>query len=315
MNKAFVLGAGFGTRLRPLTEVLPKPLIPVANKPLITYAFDLLRDAGVGEFVVNTHHLAKAYNSAFPDLRYGDSPIHLVYEAPEILDTGGGLANAARFFQDDHFVVYNGDILTDLPVQKAIDAHRKSGNLATLILRSGGPNRNAALNPQTGKMVDLRNALNSDSEDLYQFTGIYVVSPDFLGFLKPEPQSVVPAFLSAISDYDRLGGIVIDEGYWWDLGNRDAYAEANFVTLAHDFPSFEMAVPPVRIHENCRINPDSEIDEFSTIGEGCVIGAGVVLRKSILWPGTRVAAGSRLENCIATGVKNPILGSFEREDL
>ncbi|MEM1295932.1 MAG: sugar phosphate nucleotidyltransferase [Verrucomicrobiota bacterium] len=315
MNKAFVLGAGFGTRLRPLTEVLPKPLIPVANKPLITYAFDLLRDAGVREFVVNTHHLAKAYGSAFPRFKYGDLPIHLVHETPEILDTGGGLANAAKFFRHDHFVVYNGDILTDLPVAKAMDAHRKSGNLATLILRSGGPNRNAALDPKTGKMVDLRNALNSDSKDLYQFTGIYIVDPDFLRMLQPVPQSVVPAFLSAIRDHNRLGGIVIDEGYWWDLGNRDAYTEASFVTLAHDFPRFEMMTPPVRIHQDTRINPDSEIDEFTTIGEGCVIGAGVVLKKSILWPGTRVAAGSELENCIATGVKNPILGSYNREDL
>lgn len=315
MKKAFVLGAGFGTRLRPLTEVLPKPLIPVANKPLLTYAFDLLRSAGVEEFVVNTHHLAKAYKTAFPEGRYAESPIHFVHETPEILDTGGGLANAGSHFRDDHFVVYNGDILTDLPIQKAMDAHRESGNLATLILRSGGPNRNAALDPKTGKMVDLRNALNSDSSDLYQFTGIYIVDPEFLGFLQPNPQSVVPAFLTAIRDHNRLGGIVIDEGYWWDLGDREAYVEANFVTLAHDFPSFEMEVPPVRIHKNSRINPDSEIDEFSIVGEGCVIGAGVVLRKSILWPGTRIAAGSRLEHCIATGVKNPVLGSYQREDL
>ncbi len=314
MNKAFVLGAGFGTRLQPLTDRLPKPLVPVANKPLITYAFDLLRSAGVNEFVVNSHHLADAYEVAFPDHRYADSPIQLLREEPVILDTGGGLANAASLLQDEDFWVYNGDILMDLPLELAMEAHRSSGNLATLILRSGGPNRNVAFDPSTGQIKDLRNALNTDSEEVYQFTGVYLVNPRFLTLLKPEPQSVVPAFLQAIQD-EQLGGVVIDEGYWWDLGNREAYMEANFVSVHHDFPAFPTHQVPVRVHPDSRINQSAVIDSHSVVGSGCVVGAGVVLNRSILWPGARIAAGAKLERCVVTGRKNPVLGDHVSEDL
>ncbi len=316
VNKAFVLGAGFGTRLMPLTEVLPKPLVPVANKPLITYAFDLLMAGGVGEFVVNTHHLAGAYQAVFPNAEYAGAPIQFVHEEPEILDTGGGLANAAQFLREGDFIVFNGDILTDLPLQSAIEAHRRGDNLATLILRSGGPNRNAAFDAQTGKMRDLRNALNTDSRDLFQFTGIYLARPEFLDLLEPRPQSVIPAMLEAIRDGARMGGVVIDEGAWWDLGDRAAYLEANFVTLTDaDFPAFPRQVVPERIHPTARVGHSAEIDANSTVGAGCEIGEGAVLRHTIVWPGAQVAAGADLDSCILTGRENPVSGPHEREDL
>ena len=95
VKKAFVLAAGLGTRLRPLTDTLPKPLIPVGLKPLITFAFDhLIADAGVEEFIVNTHHLAGAYAGAFPDGTYRGRPLHFRHE-PVLLETGGGIRNVA----------------------------------------------------------------------------------------------------------------------------------------------------------------------------------------------------------------------------
>src|SRR5260221_425111 len=122
MNKAFVLGAGLGTRLRPLTDQLPKPLIPVFHKPLICYAFDHLLASGVREFIVNTHHLPEKYADAFPDSIYKGTPVTFRHE-PVLLETAGGIANIADLVRDESFLVYNGDILTDLPLAPLINEH------------------------------------------------------------------------------------------------------------------------------------------------------------------------------------------------
>jgi len=178
-KKAFVLGAGLGTRLRPLTDVLPKPLIPVINRPLITWAFDALLQGGAKEFIVNTHHLPEAWPQAFPHANWRGHRITFVHEHPVVLETEGGIANIAPLVRDASFWVFNGDILTDLPLAGAERIHRENHHLATLILRSTGPNPNVTFDPGTGKVRDLRQALGTQPDRLYQFTGIYAIHPDF----------------------------------------------------------------------------------------------------------------------------------------
>src|SRR3954469_20789670 len=109
INKAFVLGAGLGTRLRPLTEEIPKPLIPIFQKPLITFVLDHLIAAGVRSFVINTHHRPEPFRELFRDGSYRGHPVQLVRE-PEILGTGGGMKNAERLLGDELFLSYSGDL-------------------------------------------------------------------------------------------------------------------------------------------------------------------------------------------------------------
>ncbi len=124
ISKAFILGAGLGTRLRPITDHVPKPLIPVRNRPLITYAFDhLIADLGVEEFAINTHHCPDAYRDAFPDHKYRDRPVYFRHE-PVLLDTAGGIDNLRDWLPtEESFIVYNGDLLTDLPIRAALELH------------------------------------------------------------------------------------------------------------------------------------------------------------------------------------------------
>lgn len=288
MRKAFVLGAGLGTRLRPLTDILPKPLIPVLNRPLITHAFDHLLAAGVEEFIVNTHHLHHRFAEFFPDNRHAGAPITFVHESPEVLETGGGIANIAELVRDGDFIVYNGDILTDLPLQQLLESHRASNNLVTLALRSTGAVRNVAWDAATGKIRDLRNALGTGAAELFQFAGIYVVSPEFLPFLRPVKESIVPAWLKLITEHDQLGGVLLDEGHWHDLGDRDSYVEA----------SIELASAG-RIHPGAVVDPAAEIDAVSTVGAGAIVGPGARIRESIVWPGVEIAPGASLHRCVA----------------
>jgi NDP-sugar pyrophosphorylase family protein len=101
VQKAFVLGAGLGERLRPLMAQLPKPLIPVFHRPLITYAFDHLLQVGIKDFVVNTHHIPEAYAQAFPDGSYRGSAISFRNESPVRLETAGGIANVRDLLNED----------------------------------------------------------------------------------------------------------------------------------------------------------------------------------------------------------------------
>lgn len=291
MHQAFVLGAGLGTRLRPLTDQLPKPLIPVFHRPLIEHAFDHLRGIGVREFVVNTHHLPEAYAEAFPEARYAGAPIRFRHESPERLETAGGIANVRDLLGDAPFVVYNGDILTDLPLERLLSAHCAAGNLVTLALRSTGPALHVALDPASGRIVDIHNRLGRGCTDGCLFTGVYVCEPEFHDWLTPgRAESVIPVFLRLIQAGAPLGGVVIDEGRWWDLGSREAYLEAHRQL-------YEGGAGPA-VHPDARIAEGAELRGLNVIGPGAEVAAGAVLEDCLLWPGARVESGARLTGCI-----------------
>jgi mannose-1-phosphate guanylyltransferase/mannose-1-phosphate guanylyltransferase/phosphomannomutase len=301
VKKAFVLGAGLGTRLKSLTEFLPKPLIPVYQRPLISFAFDHLQRAGVEEFVVNTHHRAEAYAKHFPDSNYNGAPITFRHE-PVLLETGGGIDNVADLLAGDTFVVYNGDILTDLPLEVAFAAHRDSGNEVTLVLRSDGPAQHIALNQETGKVIDIRNKLQTGREGEFQFTGIYICEPEFLDRLwHGQKHSVIHIFLELIRDGGRLGGVVVDGGNWWDLGCRETYIEAHLAIAGTDFPIYDKSPTPdwkVALHGTAEISASARINAGSCVGAGAKIGDGAELRGTLVWRGGEVAAGAKLDHCI-----------------
>ena len=292
---AFILGAGLGTRLRPLTDDLPKPLVPVWNRPLIHHAMDhLIADLGVTRFLVNTHHCSDRYGEWFPEGKYRETKVSFRHE-PVLLDTAGGLDNIRDWIPaDQSFAIYNGDILTDLPLEQAWRAHLDSGNLATLILRSSGDELRVGYDAGTGRIVDLRGALRPEWEERYQFTGIYFVSPEFLPFLKVgEIESIVFPLLRAIEAGAAVGGIVVDEGIWSDLGERDSYLDA--------LSSLRSGVRQgggKRIDESARIAPSTEVDEVSSIGAEAVIGADCRLQECVIWPGGVVKDGVHLERVV-----------------
>jgi mannose-1-phosphate guanylyltransferase len=300
---AFILGAGLGTRLRPLTEVRPKPLIPVCNRPLIEYAFDHLLGSdgsdqsdgsnalGIERFVVNTHWLPEVYPRLFPDAVYRGKPIAFRHE-PQILETAGGIKNVEDLLGGEPFIVYNGDILTDLPLAPGLQAHRELGNEVTLVLRSSGGPLQISLGADGGAIVDISGRLGSPAAPRYLFTGVYFVQPEFLRRIPAgEKISVIPIFLQMIREGAKLGGVVIDQGHWWDLGSREQYlaVHQHYATQA---PWIDPAA---------RIAASAVVTGASAIGAGVVVGEGARIHDSLLWPGTKIAAGAELRRCIVTG--------------
>lgn len=289
--QAFVLGAGLGTRLKRLTQALPKPLVPVAGKPLITYAFDHLLDAGVGRIVVNTHHCAEAYGRVFPNDTYRNASLNFRHE-PVLLETGGGIKNVEDLLGGAPFLVYNGDILSTLPLQPAIAHHFAAGNEVTLVLRSHGGPLQVAFDPASARVLDIGHRLGR-APGTHLFTGIYVVSPAFLRRLPREKASVIPAFLEMIEQGAALGAIVIDEGGWWDLGNRESYLEVHRALRAADPAA-------CWVHPSAEIDPTARLTGATCIGAGAKIGPAAHLHDCILWEGTVIAQQSTLTRCIVT---------------
>ena len=290
---AFVLGAGLGTRLRPLTNARPKPLIPVANRPLITHAFDHLIAAGVERFIVNTHWRAERYAEFFPEGKWRDCPVTFIRESPEVLETAGGIWNARAHLGDGPFIVYNGDILSDLPLAPALAAHRAADNEVTLILRSHGGNTNVAFDAASGRILDLRRTLRPEIEPHHLFTGIYIVEPGFIARIPAAQKlSVVPVFHDMIRAGAKLGGIVLDEGDWWDLGSRSEYLAVHTALAARAEKSAPWISP------GASLSPDAKITGATAIAAHAKIGAGAVLHDCIVWENATVAPGARLTRCI-----------------
>lgn len=231
--KAMILAAGLGTRLRPLTERIPKPLLPVAGTPLIVWNLLLLRRHGVSEVVVNLHHLGHLIEDALGDgSRYG---LRVVYSRePVILGTGGGLKQAEPWFEERPFLVLNGDTLLELDLTALMAFHRDRNALATMVLRDDpeagrwGPvevDRQGRILSINGRGRDGRDSEPAAGPPL-MFAGVHVMHPRLLRDVPAgRESSIIEAYVRAIQQQEPIWGYRM-EGYWSDVGTPERYAQA-----------------------------------------------------------------------------------------
>ena len=234
--------------------------------------------AGIKRFAINTHHLPDTWNNFSLDQDF------TLFHESVLLETGGGIKNIAAWMEDAPLLVHNGDIFSTLPLARLIATHEASGLPVTLALRSDGFAKHIALDPSGTRVTDIRKRLGV-AEGTHVFSGIYCVNPAFLDLIPAgEKISVIPAFLE-LAKSGQLGAIVLDEGVWLDLGDRESYLQAHL----------ELDLAPA-IHPQAMVT--GAVIEHSVVGPGAVVESGAVVRNSVIWPGAYVSANAVLDRCI-----------------
>ncbi len=228
--KAVILAAGFGTRLRPLTDEMPKPLLPVGGRPMIEYNLLLLKKYGVKEVVINLHHFGEKI------IKQLGSGTHLglsisYSQEKEILGTGGGIKKAATTLGDDTFIVINGDILMDIDLDKVLSFHRSNKSQATMVLRETDQLKTFGA-VEIDACNQIQNILGKiKTEEMqtrkFMFTGLHIIEPAVLDYIPGHVYySIIETYLEMIAAKENLFGY-ITKGYWNDLGQIDRYEQVN----------------------------------------------------------------------------------------
>jgi len=302
--KGMILAAGFGTRFRPVTYSLPKPLVPLCNRPLIGWAVESFLAAGVRELIVNVHHLAEAIEGHLRMHYLGQAKFHFSFEK-EILGTGGGVRRVRpQLEKDAEFFLVNGDTVQFPRWDDLVAARNALDSLAALSLR----------HPPSGDRftpVFFENGLvtgfGKGSGEPLMFSGSHLISTRVFESLPDKDFSgIVDEVYQPLLDQERetIAGVV-DDGLWFDIGTPQRYLAAAQALLAVIVRG-EVAPPA-----DSRVHGDSLVDRSAratgTLIRSCVGARSMVrgeLHDTSVWNDCAIAAGVRLERCIvAHGVE------------
>jgi mannose-1-phosphate guanylyltransferase len=318
-----LLGAGLGTRLRPITYELPKPIVPILGEPVMGHILRLLDHHGFREVISNLHYFPDKIREHFRD--GSDYGVQLQYRfEEELLGTAGGVRNVRDFLGDETFLIISGDALTDIDLTALWARHREAGGIGTLALKQvDDPSQlGVVILNDEGRIQGFqekphpREALSNLGS-----CGIYVFEPEIFDHF-PDQQFVDWAqevFPTLLERDIPLYGHEIDD-YWNDVGSLGELRQGNFDALtgkvrveidrtetsngiwAGDSSTLGEQVhmePPVYIGDGCTVGSEARLTGPVVIGAGCTIGEGAVLSDVLVWQGTEVKAGSVLNGGIA----------------
>jgi mannose-1-phosphate guanylyltransferase / phosphomannomutase len=321
--RAVLMAGGSGTRLRPLTCDLPKPMVPILNRPIAQHIINLLKRHHITEVIATLHYLPDVMRDYFQDGHDFGVQITYAVEEDQPLGTAGCVKNVAELL-DETFLVISGDSITDFDLTAAIEFHKSRKSKATLILAH-------VPNP-----VDFGVVITDEQQRIKRFlekpssseifsdtvnTGTYILEPDVLDYLpaSQEADFSKDLFPLLLEKGEPMYGYVA-KGYWCDVGHLDAYREAQYaalqqkVKLETDYVERSPGVwvgqntyidasakldSPVLIGNNCRIGPRVEIDAGTVIGDNVTISSDADLKRPIVWNGVIIGEEAHLRACVA----------------
>ena len=299
--KAVVLVGGEGTRLRPITETIPKPLVPLMDRASLDHVLDHLARHDVHEVVLSSSYLEDEFR-AFIKARKGDPRITwITEEAP--LGTGGAIVNAVSRFKRreraEPFFALNGDILTDLDLAAMMRRHVEVGAAATIALTHVEDARPFGLVPTEpdGRVIEFREKpaelMPGDIN-----AGTYVLSPDALDPWEAGRNVSIERkiFPSMIADGLPVHGFLSD-AYWMDLGTPEQYLQAHFDILDGKV-AFEPAYPSPFVAADASVDPSAALGPWVVVGSGAEIGSSVTLADTVMHPGSGIGDGATVTGTI-----------------
>jgi len=297
--QAVILAGGEGTRLRPLTYTVPKPVLPLAGRPHVAYVIDWLVRHGVGDVVVSCGHLAEGMRSALAGIEPG---VEVRYaEEPDARGTAG----AIRFAEDllgGRFLVLNGDVLCDLDLTALIEQHERTGARATIALYPVDDPSGYGLihREEDGKITEFLEKPPPDQIDTDEINaGAYLLERSVLDRIPPDRAVSIEREIFPELIGDGLYGIRL-EGYWIDIGTPERYLEANWDILESRVETVmsDRLESPMMVGEGCEISSGAELRAPCVVGRDSVIGSNAVIERSVLLDGCTVGEGARLVNSI-----------------
>ena len=321
MMRAVLMAGGSGTRLRPLTCDLPKPMVPMLNRPIAEHIINLLKRNNITEVIATLYYLPDVMRDYFQD--GSDFGVQMTYavEEEQPLGTAGCVKNIHQWL-DDTFVTISGDAITDFDLQAAIAFHRAKKSKATLILtRVPNPVEfGVVITDKDGKISRFleKPSLSEIFSDTVN-TGTYILEPEILEYLpdNEEADFSKDLFPLLLEKEEPMYGYVA-EGYWCDVGHLEAYREAQYDGLDKkvklDFPYQEQSAgiwignntyihpsvsieAPALIGDNCRIGARVKIEAGTVIGDNVTVGADANLKRPIIWNGATVGDEAHLRAC------------------
>jgi mannose-1-phosphate guanylyltransferase len=310
--KAVVLVGGEGTRLRPLTETIPKPLVPLVDRPFLDHVLDHLARYGVEEALLSSPYLEQLFDSFRARRNAGPRVTWITEPAP--LGTGGAVTNAARSLQES-FLVLNGDILTDLDLSVLLAHHRETGAAATITLsrvEDARPYGLVSVGPE-GRVREFREKPGRLVAGLVN-AGTYVLEPEALQGVRTDRATSIEreVFPALIGSGVSVRGFVSD-AYWKDVGTPEKYLEATFDALEGRVGGLSYPAPYIdpgaevslRSHlgrwvvagPGARIEAEAEVED-SVLLAGAVVGERAKVRESILGPGARIGSDAIVQGAV-----------------
>lgn len=302
--KGFILAAGFGERLRPITDGIPKSLIPVLNLPSICYALFLLKEAGIRDIVCNLHYRQRDIVEFFEENDFFDLTITFSVEET-ILGTGGGVKNCEKIIGDSDFILINSDIIMDMDIRKLIAYHKKRSAPATVVLyRAENAMDIGPVGFEGDIVTDFHNARSRDGASDLIYTGLAVLSPLVFRYLKKEFSSIVDTGYNKLIENHAIGYLA-HKGIWKDIGSINSYWRANLDMIAEGRAIAErlssmLGIAPQVISYGAHIADNSKILN-SVIGEGARIGKNSTVENSVLLPGAAVLDGCSVIDSVVYG--------------
>jgi NDP-sugar pyrophosphorylase family protein len=292
MNKinAFILAAGQGERLRPITNHIPKPLMPILGKPVLQRVLENLISIDVNMVGINLHFQKELIREWVESSGFFENIT--IFTEEDALGTGGALKNAEQLLKDSPFILHNADIVSDIDLEGLISYHLASENLVTLAVHDHPEFNNVAID-NAGYLKSVGDPKTSGPGEVraVAYTGVSVYDPNFLNILPEGQSSLVDGWFQAIRGGKHIGTFDVIGSFWNDIGTPSRYASALFEMLNNDGET-------VYLHTSAKGCGDIETDGFIVAEDGSYFGSGAFLKNSILLPGGRAEEDSHYENYI-----------------
>lgn len=283
---ALLLAAGLGERLRPITERIPKPLLPIVNQQLIDIGIHYLLSSGIHAVGINLHQQHEVIQEHLEKYK---EKVKIVVE-PELLGTGGALLNFREFLKDD-FIVYSHDVVSDIRLQQVIEFHKKHKPVATLVLiRDRGIEFQVEKDNQITKMFRRDGYANT-------YAGISIFSKEVFSFLPQKPVfSIVDVFKNILNKKEKIMGLP-GKMQWYNINSPYSYWKIHH-DLLNGLVSFEdlSFSKPIYIAHSSKVQTEA-LNGFVSINEDCIIAKGVYLENTIVLPKGRIGTGN-YRNCV-----------------